>query len=65
VSNRTFLIVVVVAVVLVVLGVALSLTPLAVIGLFGGVAVAAAWAFAAGGDWLRDASADRFTRDRR
>ena len=38
---------------------------LAVLGLYGGVIVAAVWALAAGGDWIRDVSAGRFTRDRR
>lgn len=64
-SRLTLLAVIVAAVVLVVLGVVLGSTPLAIIGLFGGVAVAAVWALAAGGDWLRDASAGRFRRNGR
>ena len=64
-SNRTLTILLVVAVVLLIVGIAASVTALAVIGLFGGVALAAVRALAAGGDWLRDASAGRFHRDGR
>jgi hypothetical protein len=53
------------AIVLLLVGLLLDSAALAVVGLFGGVAVAAVWALAAGGDWLRDASAGRFSRDGR
>ena len=61
-TRITFIAILAVAVVLLVVGLLIDSAPLAVIGLFGGVAVAAVWALAAGGDWLRDASAGRFTR---
>ncbi|HEV8250200.1 MAG TPA: hypothetical protein VGQ15_09530 [Gaiellaceae bacterium] len=61
-SQRTWIVVIAIAVVLLVVGLLVGSTALAVIGLFGGVAVAAVWALAAGGDWLRDASAGRFNR---
>ena len=59
-ARRTFILLLGVAVVLLILGLVLDSTALALIGLFGGVVVAAVWAAAAGGDWLRDASAGRF-----
>jgi TRAP-type C4-dicarboxylate transport system permease large subunit len=65
VSRLTFVVVLVVAVALLVVGLVLDSTALALIGLLGGVVVAAVWALAAGGDWLRDASAGRFRRDGR
>lgn len=54
-----------IAIVLLLVGLLLDSAAVAVVGLFGGVAVAAVWALAAGGDWLRDASAGRFSRDGR
>lgn len=46
-------------------GLLAGVTALALIGLFGGVAVAAVWALAAAGDFIRDASERRFPRDGR
>jgi hypothetical protein len=53
------------AIVLLILGLVLSVTALAFVGLYGGVAVAAVWALAAGGDFVRDVSERRFNRDGR
>ena len=47
---------------LLVIGLATNTAALAILGLFGAVLVAAVWALAAGGDWIRDVSAGRFTR---
>jgi hypothetical protein len=65
VTRITYLILLGGAIVLLLVGLLLDSAALAVVGLFGGVAVAAVWALAAGGDWLRDASAGRFSRDGR
>jgi hypothetical protein len=65
VTRGTFIGLLVAAIVLLIVGLVIGSTALALIGLFGGVAVAAVWALAAGGDWLRDASAGRFPRGRR
>jgi len=62
VARITFVVVLAVALVLLVAGLLVDSAVLAVIGLFGGVVVAAVWALAAGGDWLRDASSGRFDR---
>ena len=61
-TRITFIVLLAVAIVLLVVGLLVDSAPLAVVGLFGGVAIAAVWALAAGGDWLRDASAGRFGR---
>jgi len=54
-----------VAVVLLVLGLVLNATALALVGLFGGVAVIAVQALAVGGDWIGEASKRRFRNDDR
>ena len=64
-SPRTAIVLIAVAAVLLVAGLLANVVALAVIGLFGGVAVAAVWALAAGGDWIRDVSERRFPRDGR
>jgi hypothetical protein len=64
-SPRTAVGLIAAAVVLLILGLVLSVTALAFVGLYGGVAVAAVWALAAGGDFVRDVSERRFTRDGR
>jgi len=43
-----------------VVGLIVDSTLLAVLGLFGAVALVVVQALAAGGDWIRDASAGRF-----
>jgi hypothetical protein len=64
-SRRTGIVLIAVAIALVVAGLLAHVVALAVIGLFGGVAVGSVWALAAGGDWVRDVSERRFTRDGR
>ena len=64
-SPRTAVGLIAAAIVLLILGLVLSVTALAFVGLYGGVAVAAVWALAAGGDFVRDVSERRFNRDGR
>jgi len=59
-SRPAFIFMIAVAVGLLVAGLLAGVAALALIGLFGGVVVAAVWALAAGGDWIRDVSARRF-----
>lgn len=61
-SRRLAIALIAVAVVLLVVGLVADVTALALVGLYGGVVVAAVWALAAGGDWIRDVSERRFTR---
>ena len=64
-SRRTEIVLIAVAFALLLAGLLAHVVALAVIGLFGGVAVAAVWALAAAGDWVIDVSERRFTRDGR
>jgi hypothetical protein len=61
-SRRTTVVLIAIGIVMLVVGLLADSAVLAVIGLYGGVVVAAVWALAAGGDWIRDASAGRFSR---
>jgi hypothetical protein len=49
------------ALVVLVLGLVLGVVALAIVGLFAAVALAAVYALAVGGDWIRDASRGRFS----
>ena len=53
-----------VAIVLLVVGLAVGAGWLALLGLVGGVVVGAVRALAVGGDWIREASRGRFRDDR-
>ena len=64
-SRRTSIVIIAVGLALLVVGLVANSAVLAVLGLYGAVIVAAVWALAAGGEWIRDLSAGRFTRDRR
>jgi hypothetical protein len=59
-SRATFIGLIVLAVVLLVVGLIIGSTALALVGLFGGVALGTVAALIAGGDWIRDASRGRF-----
>jgi hypothetical protein len=61
-SRRTAIVLIAGALVMLVAGLLAGVAVLAFIGLYGAVLVAAVWALAAGGDFIRDASARRFTR---
>jgi urea transporter len=60
VSRALFIALVAVAVVLLVVGLVVASTALALVGLFGAVVVVAVQALIAGGDWIQDASRRRF-----
>jgi hypothetical protein len=60
VSRAIFIALVAIAVVLLVGGLLIASTALALIGLFGAVAIVAVQALLAGGDWIQEASRRRF-----
>jgi urea transporter len=60
VSRAIFIALVAIAVVLLVVGLLIASTVLALIGLFGAVAIVAVQALLAGGDWIQEASRRRF-----
>ena len=64
-SRRTSIVIIAIGLVLLVVGLVADSAVLVVLGLYGSVVIAAVWALAAGGEWIRDLSAARFTRDRR
>ena len=61
-SARVAIAFIVAAVVVLIVGLLIESTALALIGLLVSVVVAGVWALAAGGDWIRDVSAGRFDR---
>jgi predicted membrane channel-forming protein YqfA (hemolysin III family) len=65
VSSRASVVVIALGIALLVAGLVTNIAALAVLGLFGAVLVGAVWALAAAGDFVRDVSARRFTRDGR
>jgi hypothetical protein len=64
-SSRLAIAIIVLALAMLVAGLVAHVAALALIGLYGAVMVGAVWAFAAAGDFVRDVSARRFTRDGR
>jgi hypothetical protein len=65
VSRAIFITLVTVALALLVIGLVIASTGLALVGLFGAVAIVAVQALIAGGDWIQDASRRRFRDDGR
>lgn len=59
-SRLTFITLLTVAIILLVVGLLADSTALALIGLFGGVAIVAVQALIAGGDFIQEASRRRF-----